>query len=151
MVQNCIKFKFPGGPGSLTLIDMFSHFEVHVDAPYDVCFHLCPKIQRTLLKGILEATKTLRYDKLIPEVAFLCNHENTPLHLAFRADSNYWICKLKPETVYKELNEGHLLWDLGKGNVYDYTQCSTMLTDLQSVLCHKSVVQSMLSMIITSC
>ena len=43
LTRNCIKFQLPGGqPGSLTLIDTFTHFEVHVDAPYDdVGVHFC--------------------------------------------------------------------------------------------------------------
>ena len=38
LTRNCIKFQLPeGAPGSLTLIDAFSHFEVHVNAPHDTC------------------------------------------------------------------------------------------------------------------
>ncbi len=52
--RNCIKFRLPSGPpGSLTLIDAFTHLEAHLDASSKVssklCLHLkgamfCPQI-----------------------------------------------------------------------------------------------------------
>ena len=116
--RNCIKFQLPeGAPGSLTLIDAFSHFEVHVNTPYDIRSRLCPSIWHTLIEGIQKAAETLKYPKLVPKQAFLCKHENTQPHLALPADTfDYWKCELEPDTVYGHLADEHLVWCPEKGN-----------------------------------
>ena len=118
LTRNCIKFQLPeGAPGSLTLIDAFSHFEVHVNAPYDVHSSLCPSIWHTLIEGIQKAAETLKYSQLVPKQAFLCKHEDTQPHLALPADAfDYWTCELKPDTVYGHLTDEHLVWCPEKGN-----------------------------------
>ena len=114
LTRNCIKFQFPGAPGSLTLIDAFSHFEVHVDAPYELCVRLCPLIQQTLFWGIQKAAETLRYSQLVPKLAFLCKHENKRPHLALPTDAfDYWKCEINPETQFGPLTNEHIMW---KGN-----------------------------------
>ena len=120
LTRNCIKFKSPkGAPGSLTLIDAFSHFEVHVNTQHhhDVCVHLCPSIWQTLVEGIQKAAETLKYH-LVPKQAFLCQHNNTRLHLALLAEEplNYWTCELNPD-ISGLLKEQHKVW---KGNNLKY-------------------------------
>ena len=114
LTRNCIKFQLPkGAPGSLTLIDAFSHFEVHVKAQHDVCVFLCPSIVHTLFEGIQKAAETLKYSKLVPKQAFLCQHGNTRPHLALPADAvDYWKCELNPDTS-GPLTYEHKVW---KGN-----------------------------------
>ena len=118
LTRNCIKFQLPkGAPGSLTLIDTFSHFEVHVNAPQDTCVSFCPSIQLTLFRGIQKAAETLRYLQLVPKLAFLCKCENTQPHLALPADAfDYWTCELNPDAVYGHLTPEHLVWCPEKGN-----------------------------------
>ena len=121
LTRNCIKFQLPkGAPGSLTLIDAFSHFEVHVNTRRDVCVHSCPLIWQTLAEGIQKAAKTLKYH-LDPKQAFLCKHENTQPHLALPADAfDYWKCELHPDTS-GPLKEEHKLWLSEKGNMQLYS------------------------------
>ena len=117
LTKNCIKFQFPGGqPGSLTLIDTFTHFEVHVDTPYDdVCVRFCPSIQQTLFRGIQKASETLGYHQLVPKLAFLCQCGNTP-HLALPADVfDNWKCELEPNKVHGHLTHKYLVWCPEKG------------------------------------
>ena len=118
LTRNCIKFQFPeDAPGSLTLVDAFSHFEVHVKAQHDVCVCLCRSIHDTLFKGIQKAAETLKYSKLIPKQAFLCKHGNTQPHLAIPADAvGYWKCELNPDTCGPLTNQ-HKVW---KGNNLKY-------------------------------
>ena len=118
LTRNCIKFQLPeGAPGSLTLIDAFSHFEVLVNAPRDTCVSFCPLIWHTLLKGIQKAAETLKYHQLVPRLAFLCRCENAQPHLAYPADAfNYWTCELNPDTVYGHQTAEHLVWCPEKGN-----------------------------------
>ena len=121
LTRNCIKFQFPGGePGSLTLIDAFFHFEVHVDTPYgNVCDRFCPTITKTLFTGIQKAAETLGYHQLFPKLAFLCPRcENTQPHLALPADAlDNWKCEHKPDTVYGHLTEKYLVWCPEEGNI----------------------------------
>ena len=121
LTRNCIKFQLPkGAPGSLTLIDTFSHFEVHVNTRRDVCVHLCPSIWQTLAEGIQKAAKTLKYH-LVPKQAFLCKHKNTRPHLALPADAfDYWKCELHPD-ISGPLKEEHKLWLPTEGNMQLYS------------------------------
>ena len=121
LTRNCIKFELPkGAPGSLTLIDTFSHFEVHVNARHDICVRLCPSIWQTLVEGLQKAAKTLKY-QLVPRQAFLCTkHENTRPHLALPSDEfDYWKCKLHPD-ISGPLKEEHKMWLPKKGNIQLY-------------------------------
>ena len=117
LTRNCIQFRLPGdAPGSLILIDSFSHFEVHVNAPQIVCSKLCPLIWQTLSKGLQRAKETLRYHSLEePKRAFLCTHDHDQHtgrpHIASLADDfNYWSCDLYPDTVCGDLTDEHLMW-----------------------------------------
>ena len=118
LTRNCIKFQLPeGAPGSLTLIDAFSHFEVYINnAPHDIYVHLCPSIWQTLVEGIQKVAETLKY-QLFPKQAFLCKHENTQPHLALPAAAfDYWKCKLNPN-ISGSLEKEHKLWLPKKGNM----------------------------------
>ena len=119
LTRNCIKFQFPeDAPGSLTLIDAFSHFEVYVDAPYDVCACLCLSIQQTLFRGIQKAVETFRYKQLVPKLAFLCKHGNNRPHLALPAAAlNYWKCQYEPDRVHGRLMNEHMVWHPDKGKI----------------------------------
>ena len=116
LARNCIKFQLPeGAPGSLTLIDAFSHFEVYVNTRRDICVHLCPSIWQTLVEGLQKVAETLKY-QLVPKQAFLCKHNNIRPHLALPADAlDYWKCKLNPDTS-GPLTDEHKLWLPKKGN-----------------------------------
>ena len=114
LTRNCIKFQLPeGAPGSLTLIDAFSHFEVNVNTQHKICVRLCPSYWHTIFEGIQKAAETLKY-QLLPKQAFLCKHENTQPHLALPADAfDYWKCELHPDTSGLLTNQ-HKVW---KGNI----------------------------------
>ena len=120
LTRNCIKFQLPeGAPGSLTLIDAFSHFEVYVNTRRDICVRLCPSIWHTLFEGIQKAAKTLKY-QLAPKQAFLCKHNNTRPHLAHPADEfDCWKCELLPDTS-GPLKEEHKMWLPKRGNIQFY-------------------------------
>ena len=122
LTRNCIKFKFPkDAPGSLTLIDVFSHFEVYVNTQSDICVRLCPSIWQTLVKGIQKVVETLKY-QLVPKQAFLCNHDNTRPHLALLAEepvNMYWICELNSD-ISGPLEEEYNVWLPNEDNMQRY-------------------------------
>ena len=129
LTRNCIKFQLPeDDPGSLTLIDAFSHFEVYVKAEHDICVRLCPSIWHTLTKGIQKAAETLKY-KLVPKQAFLCKqHENTQSHLAHPNNAfNCLKCELNSESSGR-LTDEHKVW---KGN---NKICKKIFTVLHNML-----------------
>ena len=67
LTRNCIKFQLQeGAPGSLTMIDAFSYFEIYINnAPRNICSCLCPSIWCTLLEGIQKTVVNLKYSKLV--------------------------------------------------------------------------------------
>ena len=138
LTRNCIKFQLPeGDPGSLTLIDAFSHFEVHVEAEHGICVRSCPSIWKTLDEGIQKAATILRYSELVPKLAFICRHDNTRPHLALPNNTfDFWKCNINPNKS-GSLTNGHKVWR-GNNNYVYYTQCTyTTYTCLVSpqVLC----------------
>ena len=67
LTRNCIKFLFPANaPGTITLVDAFSHFEVYINAPHNACVDSCPSIWGTLFRGIEKAKENLHYHKKSP-------------------------------------------------------------------------------------
>ena len=126
LTRNCIIFQLPkGAPGSLTLIDMFSHFEVYINAPHDTCVSSCPSIWHALRESINKVAQTLGYVNLAPKLAFICKcKSNQPPHLALPDDVfNYWKCMNSGE--YGRLTQEHFLWCPEKGN-YTNVHVTTM-------------------------
>ena len=132
--RNCIKFKLPDGAhGSLTLIDSFTHFEVHIDAPVRVCSKLCPLISEEVFKTLMATFDKLKCT-LCCEPALLCESKITHGHVntttpvqrlrnvfglqrkqAFHpatvsTTTSTWACTIAPDRVYGDLEERHLIW-----------------------------------------
>ena len=111
--RNCIKFEHPGGqPGSVTLIDSFTHFEVHLAShkrPNADSIVLCSEIRKAIFNGLERAADTLSYTNLHPEEAVFCKDcEPTP-HLAVVKVDGWWRCSTNPE-FGGELTEGQTPW-----------------------------------------
>ena len=133
VVRNLIKFKLPHGlPGTVALIDSYTHFEVHIAAPEGVCSELCPKIRNVVFQHLVTAADAYHYSDFTPESAFLCESAEShaekelaslpwwkkmftkrtvpPPHAATISTSgSWWTCSLDP-TVHGELEERHMIW-----------------------------------------
>ena len=133
VVRNLIKFKLPHGfPGTVALIDSYTHFEVHIAAPEGVCSELCPKIRSEIFQHLAAAADAYHYSDFTPESAFLCESAKShaekkleslpwwkkmftkrtvpPPHAATISTSgSWWTCSLDP-TVHGELEERHKIW-----------------------------------------
>ena len=113
--RNCIKFERPDGrPGSVTLIDSFTHFEVHLASRTPVSCILCSKISSDIYDGLERAADTLSYTNLHPEKAIFCSGggedcEPTPHPAEVGADHQWWRC-LTDKEFGGELTEGQALW-----------------------------------------
>ena len=133
--RNCIKFRLPfGAPGSLTLIDSFTHLEAHMDAPDSACSKLCPPIKKAIFNHLEDACSALKFHSLSPQASVLCEsrllHGETNTRSALQvlrgvfgkqttqarhhADvstiTNSWTCSLAPSVIHGELQDRHLLW-----------------------------------------
>ena len=131
IARNCVKFRIPRSPCTVTLIDSYVNFEIHISAPPPVCHKIAPTIRNFVFDGIDAATSTLRYDEK-PQTAFVCPHLDSdngqshinkptiPLHAAtITEDQEYWACT--KDALFGELSEREKVW-LRPGN-YDSSHC----------------------------
>jgi len=95
LYRNCIQFDFC--PGWVTLIDAYTHFEVHVQVKSkltdEVCRKVCQRIYNTIWKGVITVSNKLRYYESSPTLALFCPCGIGKPHIA-KVDSEIemWIC-----------------------------------------------------------
>ena len=113
LAKNCVKFRFPGRPCTITLIDSFSYIEVYIKSPPAIGKELCPTIRDQLLDGIQAACNVLHYNNDTPQVSIFCPCalSTVKLHLAEIDSSGYWICMSKND-VWGELPPQSRVWSL---------------------------------------
>ncbi len=114
LYRNCIEFVVPDYPATITLIDSFSSFEVHVLIPPELCknfcFELCPLVRDALLDGIEKARQTLHYSNWEAKLAFFCPCNMGDPHRAVPATKqDRWICS-NNQLVCDRLEDKHRLW-----------------------------------------
>ena len=117
LYRNCIQFSIPGYPGTVSLIDTFTHFEVHAETNKKTYHKLCPIIRRAIFAGLKKANITLGYNKCTPSPAILCPCGNGSTHVATLGEGS-WICKVDKRR-YGDLAPRHLVWT--KDNTEDST------------------------------
>ena len=108
LFRNCIQFEVHAWPGTMTLIDAYTHFEVHVKVKPTtsdkICHIMCQRIFNTILTGIHEASINLGYYTSIPPPASLCptfallcpcGMRNTHTHIAdVNSEFDIWVCSI---------------------------------------------------------
>ena len=105
--RNCIWFKLPGKPATVSLVDSFSFFEVHVKTPSTKILH---QVRESVFAGLENASHTLKYNDLKPVVAFLCEC-GAPPHSAttyIEDEDRYLVCTRTSE--YGPLCRKHAVW-----------------------------------------
>ena len=122
--RNCVKFRLPNHPCTVTLIDSFAHFEIYVKSSFfcEICTKVCPSIRNSIFDGIDAASHTLRYNNAKPSPAFLCHHSDSdngqtssntttpPPHAAtITNDHEYWLCTMDAD-VSGKLTEMEKVW-----------------------------------------
>ena len=108
--RNCTMFSVPGYPGSVTLIDTFTHFEVHVHTAEKVRSKMSSFISRAIFAGLRKATLVLGYNNSIPSKALLCScdRDGSDPHVATFGDG-IWTCSRNP-IEFGDLTSRQLLW-----------------------------------------
>ena len=112
LYRNCIQFSLPGFPGTVTLIDTFCHFEVHVTTAERVTGEFCMIVRRAIFAGLKKAHLTLGYSDCTPSPAVLCPCGEGSVHIA-TVGKGFWICKEDPNT-YGDLTARQLVWEESK-------------------------------------
>ena len=106
--RNCTMFSVPCLPGSVTLIDTFTHFKIHVHTSQSSHLKMCSFVSQAIFAGLKKATVILGYNNSIPSKALLCPCGNGDPHVATFGDGE-WICTQHPN-VFGELTSRQLPW-----------------------------------------
>ena len=115
LFRNCVKFMIPEYPGTVTLVDSFSFFEVHVTGRGKFCFQLSFFVRSALFTGLRKAADNLGYNNSQPRLAFVCPCKSEGLHPAtVGAEGAYWICTRNPE-MYGDVDEKQHMWLIASG------------------------------------
>ena len=99
LYRNCVRLDIPKSPATLTLIDAYTHFEVHVQVPVKRAEILCPKlfplIRKTIFRGLHKAALNLHYSNSTPSAALVCPCGKGDAHIAtVNKDIGFWTCSL---------------------------------------------------------
>ena len=95
--RNVIKFSVHGFPGAVSLIDHFTHFEIHVRTHPKKAAQLWKLAHDAVFAGLKKAGKTLGYANNTPVPAIVCPaHPATP-HPAMVDSDLVWLCTTEEE------------------------------------------------------
>jgi GTPase SAR1 family protein len=130
LYRNCVQFSIPGYPGTIHLIDTFTHFEVHVRSSEEKYGVLCPLVRQAIFDGLKKAALTLGYNDCTPSPAVLCPCGEGSVHMATMGGSS-WICK-KDEGKYEYLTASHLVW---KGRTIFSLHINFMMLSVNTFCC----------------
>ena len=115
LYRNCIQFDVPESFATVTLIDTYTHFEVHVYVPEedadDLCSEELPVVRKAIDKGLHKAALNLDYFNSSPSPALLCPCGRGEAHVAEIVKSDRWKCTRKSMPMkYAKLTPLQRLW-----------------------------------------
>ena len=113
--RNVMKFKVVNFPGSVTLIDCFTHFEVHVKTQPTKEVEVWKLVKLSVFAGLKKASEILGYVGNFKAAIICPKHSSTP-HPAVINDEGEWICSNDNE-VFGTLENKDILW-LAPGKAY---------------------------------
>ena len=109
--RNVIKFTIPKYTGTISLIDHFTHFELHLHTLPKKAPELWKLAHDAVFAGLKKAGKTIGYTNNTPVPAIVCRgHHPLPAkpHPATVDKDDAWICSLTPQ-VFGELKKEELI------------------------------------------
>ena len=107
--RNCVVFSVPSFPGTVTLIDSHTFYEVHISARIEQP-KLCMYVRDAMLTGLEKAAANLHYTNSHPVIAFLCPCSQGEIHAATVShDKTLWLCP-KDSDKYGKLEKQQLMW-----------------------------------------
>ena len=106
LYRNCVQFDVPDSLSTVTLIDTYTHFEVHSDVPEEF-----PFLRKAIEKGLRKAALNLGYFNSSPSPALLCPCGRGEAHVAEIIKSTHWKCSLKKlAKMFDKLSSDQQLW-----------------------------------------
>ena len=106
LYRNCIQFDIPDSLSTVTLIDTYTHFEVHADIPDEFAV-----VRKAIEKGLHKAALNLGYFNSSPSSALLCPCGRGEAHVAEIVKFTFWKCSLKNEAKkFDKLTPDQRLW-----------------------------------------
>ena len=106
--RNVIQFTIPKVTGAISLIDHFTHFEIHICTHPKKAAQLWKMAHDAVFSGLEKARKTLGYANNTPVPAIVCPAHPTVPHPATVEDS-VWTCSKMP-LVFGDVAEGSIPW-----------------------------------------
>ena len=109
--RNVIKFNIPNYTGTISLIDHFTHFELHIKTLPKKAPQLWELAHDAVFAGLKKAGKTIGYTNNTPVSAIICPAHPHPAkpHPATVDKDNAWICSLTPK-FFGELQKNSIPW-----------------------------------------
>ena len=116
LYRNCVQFDLSDSPATVTLIDMYTHFELHVDIEEEWVNNLypklIPKVCESIFNGLHKASINLRYYDSNPKLALVCPCGKGDAHIATgNVELGFWTCSLsRPKKRCGMLSSHQVLW-----------------------------------------
>ena len=113
LYRDCIEFEVPKFAGSITLIDRYEYFEVHVLTSKKKMQELWRHVRNAIFSGIATVCGTLGYSNNKPRPAIICPITHTDkTHPAYiEEDDDEWICTSDPRKFGKLTDhKADLVW-----------------------------------------
>ena len=107
--RNVIQFTTPTVAGTVSLIDQFTHFEIHIETPPTRVHQMWQLVHDTVSAGMKEARKTLGYVNNTPVPAIVCPTHPVPPHPATVEDDGTWTCSVMRH-ISGVVSEGTIPW-----------------------------------------
>ena len=106
--RNVIEFSVPGHPGSVTLLDHSSHFELHLHTHPKREHELWQLAWNAVLDGLERAAETIGYTRNTPVPAMICPSHPAKPHPATVSDG-VWTCSVHCG-VFGDVAEAAIPW-----------------------------------------
>ena len=110
LYRNCIRFSVPPYPGSVTLIDTFSHFEVHVQTASTLYGEACTLVREDVIANVKKAARDLGYGHCIPTaLGVVCPCGVGGAHVA-TLKMGVCTCRKDGGNKYRSMDARHSVW-----------------------------------------
>ena len=106
LYRDCIQFEVPEFPGSVTLIDRYEYFEVHLFTSEANEKELWGHVRKAIFDGIEMVDETLGYSNNKPRPAIVCPRTHTDRPHPAYIRGKEWICTCDSNVFGKVSNVG---------------------------------------------
>ena len=121
--RNCVCFQVPGKPVSITIVDSFTYYQLHVETLSTKLPKVCPMIREAIFSGLKAAAEALRYNNSTPVPAFMCKCSSPPHAATPTTDDEDCYLMCTKSNKPRPLTKKHTVWfsdttDIAEGKQY---------------------------------